>query len=144
MQITVNSTNYFYTRNMCTNKPVHSVLSVELAPFNFQKYSISWFYVNIFWAVQPRYIQKMALAVSIFQKVLTFQCGRYSVFKKRASKVAHNRPRPFYFTVQPRPTAHSPELIFHIMKSWDQTSVLLSVNCLIVIMSLIYSGFYVT
>ena len=48
--------------------------------------------------------------------------------KKRASKVAHNRPRPFYFTVQPRPTAHSPELIFHIMKSWDQTSVLLSVG----------------
>ena len=48
--------------------------------------------------------------------------------KKRASKVAHNRPRPFYFTVQPRPTAHSPELIFHIMKSWDQTSVLLSVS----------------
>ena len=47
--------------------------------------------------------------------------------KKRASKVAHNRPRPFYFTVQPRPTAHSPELIFHIVKSWDQTSVLLSV-----------------
>ena len=46
----------------------------------------------------------------------TFQCGRYSVFKKKlkiffdpkkvkkqASKVAHNRPRPFYFTVQPRP-----------------------------------------
>ena len=70
----------------------------------------------------------------------TFQCGRYGVFKKklkyffdpekvkkRASKVAHNRPRPFYFTVQPRPTAHSPELIFHIMKSRDQTSVLLSV-----------------
>ena len=23
--------------------------------------------------------------------------------KKRASKFAHNRPRPFYFTVQPRP-----------------------------------------
>ena len=23
--------------------------------------------------------------------------------KKRASKVAHNWPRPFYFTVQPRP-----------------------------------------
>jgi hypothetical protein len=47
--------------------------------------------------------------------------------KKRASKVAHNRPRSFYFTVQPRPTAHSPELIFHIMKFRDQTSVLLSV-----------------
>ena len=24
-------------------------------------------------------------------------------FKKQASKVAHNRPKPFYFTVQPRP-----------------------------------------
>ena len=71
----------------------------------------------------------------------TFQCGRYDIFKKkfkfffdpekvkkRASKVAHNRPRPFYFTVQPRPTAHSPELIFHIIKSRDQTSVLLSVG----------------
>ena len=69
----------------------------------------------------------------------TFQCGRYGVFKKklnfffgpekvkkRASKVAHNRPRPLYFTVQPRPTANSPELILHIKKSRDQTSVLLS------------------
>ena len=29
--------------------------------------------------------------------------------KKTPSKVAHNRPRPFYFTVQPRPqpTAHN-------------------------------------
>ena len=46
----------------------------------------------------------------------TFQCGRYGVFKKnlktffdpekvkkQASKVAHNRPTPFYFTVQPWP-----------------------------------------
>ena len=42
----------------------------------------------------------------------TFQCGRYSIFKKifdpekvkkRASKVAHNRPNSFFFTVQPRP-----------------------------------------
>ena len=48
--------------------------------------------------------------------------------KKRAQKVAHNRPGPSYFTVQPRQTAHSPELIFHIMKSQDQTSVLLSVG----------------
>ena len=47
--------------------------------------------------------------------------------KKRASKVAHNRPRPLYFTVQPRPTANSPELILHIKKSRDQRSVLLSV-----------------
>ena len=51
--------------------------------------------------------------------------------KNWASKLAHNWPRPFYFTVQPRPTAHttahSPESIFHIMKSRDQISVLLSV-----------------
>ena len=71
----------------------------------------------------------------------TFHCGRYGVFKKNlkyffdpekvekwASKVAHNRPRPSYFTVQPRPTAHSPELIFHIGNCWDQTSVLLFVQ----------------
>ena len=52
--------------------------------------------------------------------------------KKRASKVAHNQPRTFYFTVQPRPDVwamgHSPESILHIMKSRDQTSVLLSVS----------------
>ena len=81
--------------------------------------------------------------------------------KKRASKVAHNQPNPFFsqsspdHSPQPRidflilnnigtrllfsltqtllfhspaqTTAHRPELIFHIMKSWDQTSVLLSV-----------------
>ena len=49
--------------------------------------------------------------------------------EKRASKVAHNWPRPLYFTVQPRPqnTAQRPELIFHITKSRDETSVLLSV-----------------
>ena len=50
-----------------------------------------------------------------------FQCN-FSVFdpekvKQRASNIAHNRPRPFFSTVQPRPqpTAHSPKLIFHII-----------------------------
>ena len=62
--------------------------------------------------------QKMSLGLSKFSR---------AKMKKRASQVAHNWPRPFYFTVQPRPTANSPELIFHIMKSWDQTSVLLYV-----------------
>ena len=61
------------------------------------------------------------------KKILNFFFDPKKV-KKRTSKVAHNWPRPFYFTVQPRPTAHSPELILHIMKSRDQTSVLLSVN----------------
>ena len=49
--------------------------------------------------------------------------------KKTPSIVAHNQSRPFYFTVQPRPkpTTYSPEFIFYIMKSRDQTFVLLSV-----------------
>ena len=51
----------------------------------------------------------------------TFQYGRYGVFKKKlkyffdpekvkkwASKVTHNRPRPFFPTVQPSP-GHSPQ-----------------------------------
>ena len=69
-----------------------------------------------------------------FGRFFIFSCANFFKFlfdpekvKKLASKVAHNRPRPFYFTVQPRPTAHSPELIFHIMKSRDQTSALLFV-----------------
>ena len=49
--------------------------------------------------------------------------------KKTLKKVAQNQPKPFYFKVQPRPTARSPKLIFHIIKSWDQRSVLLSVPC---------------
>ena len=61
-----------------------------------------------------------------FQKKLKNFCFHENI-KKQASKVAHNRPRPLYFTVQPRPTAHSPELILHIVKSWDQTFVSLSV-----------------
>ena len=36
----------------------------------------------------------------LFQKKKKFDPEKV---KKRASKVAHNRPRPFYFTVQPRP-----------------------------------------
>ena len=32
--------------------------------------------------------------------------------KKRASKVAHNRPRPFYFTVQPRPQPTAQNWVF--------------------------------
>ena len=57
----------------------------------------------------------------------TFQCGRYGVLKKkfkkifnpekvkkRASKVAHNWPKPFFHNPA-QPKAHSLELIFHIM-----------------------------
>ena len=67
-----------------------------------------------------RVFQKKKKILPLFYA--TFQCGRYDIFKKklknfdpekvkkRASKVAHNRPRPFYFTVQPisRPTVLSP------------------------------------
>ena len=39
---------------------------------------------------------------SVFKKILNFFFDPQKV-KKRASKVAHNRSRPFHFTVQPRP-----------------------------------------
>ena len=61
----------------------------------------------------------------VFSKKLKKNFGPEKV-KKQASKVAHNRLRPLYFTVQPRPTANNPELILHIKKSRDQRSVLLS------------------
>ena len=67
----------------------------------------------------------------------TFQCGRYGVFKKKfkysfdpekvkkwASKVAHNRPKPFFSKSSP---AHSPKLIFHIINISQDSSVSLSV-----------------
>ena len=44
--------------------------------------------------------------------------------KKQASQVAYNWANPFFSQSSPD---HSPELIFHIVKSRDQTSVLLSV-----------------
>ena len=46
--------------------------------------------------------------------------------KKRASKVAHNRPQTFFSQVRPAAQT-SPELIFHIIKCLEQASVLLSV-----------------
>ena len=49
--------------------------------------------------------------------------------KKRALKVAHNRPKPFLFHSPAQTTGHSPELIFYTMKSRDQTSILLSLLC---------------
>ena len=62
-----------------------------------------------------------------------FQCGRYNIFQRKifcpqkveqASKVAHNRPNPFFSQSSP---AHSPESIFHIIKCREQAFVLLSV-----------------
>ena len=47
--------------------------------------------------------------------------------KKQASKVAHNLLRPFFSHTPAQATAHSPKLIFHNIKSQDQTSVLLFV-----------------
>ena len=44
--------------------------------------------------------------------------------KNPPSKVVHNRPKPFISQSSP---AHSPELIFHIIKCREQASVLLSV-----------------
>ena len=68
----------------------------------------------------------------------TFQCGRYSVFKKKnfltpqkkkktPSKVAHNRPITFFFMYWPADQT-SPELIFHVINMSQDASVLLSVE----------------
>ena len=40
--------------------------------------------------------------------------------KKRASKVAHNQPRPFYFTVQPRPQPTAQNWFFIFWNLWDR------------------------
>ena len=63
----------------------------------------------------------------------TLQCGPYNIFinisnsffcpqkqKKQASKVTHNRPKPFFLL-------SSPEFIFHIMNMSKDSSVSLSV-----------------
>ena len=68
----------------------------------------------------------------------TFQCRRYGVFKKNLTffltpkkwkngpqKLLIIKTQPLFSQSSPD---HSPELIFHIMKSRDQTSVLLSVS----------------
>jgi hypothetical protein len=128
-----------------------------IVPSNYTKHRLSVVKVGLFHSIANSslfptslYLHSNSTQILALKKIFfflpffyaTFQCGRYGVFKKikknnfdpekvkkRASKVAHNWPRPLYFTVQPRPTAHSPELIFHIMNSRDQTSVLLSVGC---------------
>jgi hypothetical protein len=54
----------------------------------------------------PKYSQNKILAVKNLEKSLgtsVFGDAAHKNFKKRASKVAHNRPKPFYFTLQPRP-----------------------------------------
>ena len=56
----------------------------------------------------------------------TFQCFQNNFKIFFGLEKAHNRPNPFFHSPA-QTTAHSPELIFQIMKSWEQTSVLLSV-----------------
>ena len=59
----------------------------------------------------------------------TFQCGRYNVFKfiffdrkklkNPPQKVAHNQPRPFFFSAA-LPAQNSPELNIHFIDSCIQ------------------------
>ena len=70
-------------------------------------------------------MQLFSADAMVFSKKFKNSFGLEKV-KKRALKVAHNGLRPFYPTAQA--TAHSTKLIFHIMKSQDQTSVLLYVS----------------
>ena len=71
----------------------------------------------------------------------TFQCGRYSVFKKKLKKHFLTRKsektglkscsesaQTLLLHSPAQTTAHIPELIFYVMKSRDQTSVLLSMT----------------
>ena len=59
------------------------------------------------------------------------KCGFFAHenMKNGPQKLLIIGPNPFFQQSSPaKTTAHSPELIFHIMKSRDQTSVLLSVD----------------
>jgi hypothetical protein len=60
----------------------------------------------------------------------TFQCGRYNVLVFLPTKSWKNRPQKLLI-IGPNllfhSTAHSPELIFHIIKCREQASVLFSV-----------------
>jgi hypothetical protein len=58
----------------------------------------------------------------MFSKIFFF--FSHKKLKKPPSKVAHNRPKSFISQSSP---AHSPELIFHIIKCREQAPVLLSV-----------------
>ena len=60
-----------------------------------------------------------------FQKIFELIFA-HKYLKKRASKVAHNLPKPFFHSPA-QPTAHSPELIFHIINMAQDSSVSLSV-----------------
>ena len=62
---------------------------------------------------------------SIFKKSLNLFFARENL-KKRASKVAHNRPQTF-FSQYCQAAQTSPELIFHIINMSQDSSVSLSV-----------------
>ena len=51
----------------------------------------------------------------------------YENIKNRASKVAHKRPQTFFHSIGPAAQT-SPELIFHIMNTSQDSSVSLSVD----------------
>ena len=63
---------------------------------------------SLFWG-QKKFLKKFykkgimqLFSVDVFKKKLRKNFDMEKV-KKWASKAAHNRPRPFYFTVHPRP-----------------------------------------
>ena len=75
------------TKILALKKPFFSLFRVQIYLLFFCKKSI---------------MQLFSADASAFKKKLNSFFDHEKV-KKRASKDAHNRPRPFYFTVQPRP-----------------------------------------
>ena len=61
--------------------------------------------LHVFFGAKKKLLSNFSvrtLYYSVFKKKIKTIFDLEKV-KKQASKIAHNRPRPFYFTVQPRP-----------------------------------------
>ena len=81
----------------CETKGLGPFMSKFWDPF------FHFFGVKIFFVVVWKHysVRTETCIYTFFMKKKQFDPEK--VKKKRASKIAHNRPRPFYFTVQPRP-----------------------------------------
>ena len=62
--------------------------------------------------------------------ILSWQFCTHENLKKRATKVADNWPKPFFFHSPTQPTAHNPELIFHIINMSQSQGTYVSLSTL--------------
>ena len=79
------------------------------------------------WTVKKRgwadYEQLLRPVFSLFRGKKKIEKNLTPKHEKNILLVAHNQPQTLLFHSPGQTAAHSPELIFHIMKSQDQTSV---------------------